>query len=380
MKNKHLFLILFLCTAYILKSQSGSRTLLFIGTYTQGKPDSGIYVYDFNSKNGHLKKLCAGSNITNPSFVTLSPNGKYLYACTETKLPREGSVSAFKIDSIHGKLSFINKQAAGGENPVYLSVHRNNSYVVNGNYNGANVSVFVANHDGSLQPYLQRIQFKDSSINLARQEASHIHATVFSPDGSYLFLPDLGADKIRVLKFDTNGKMPLNDSAQLTVKLVAGSGPRHFVFHPNQRYAYCIEELSGMVSVYSYHQGKLDSIQRIFSYSKKQETYGSSDIHISPDGRFLYASNRWTNENTISIFSIHPKNGKLSLIAHQSTYGEHPRNFTIDPSGNFLLVANQFTSNIVIFKRYKKSGRLKKMKQEIQVPSPSCLQMREYNK
>ncbi len=359
--------------------QNKTKTLLFIGTYTEGKPDFGIFIYDFNSSTGELKKLSTGENIVNPSFITISPNGQFLYACTDTKLPKHGSVTSFKIDSVNGKISFLNKQTSGGENPVYLTVAKSNRFVVNGNYTEGNVTIFKTNEDGTLNPYSQIIQFTDSSINKQRQDKSHIHATVFSQKNDFIFFPDLGADKIRAFSFDTTNSKSSVLSESYTVRSVLGSGPRHFTFHPNGKFAYCIEELSGMVSAYSYTNEKLDSIQRVFSYSKKQETYGSSDIHISPDGLFLYTSNRWENENTISIFSINQSNGKLKLVGHQSTYGDHPRNFTIDPTGKFLLVANQLTNNIVVFKRSPKTGLLTKTKFEISVPKPSCLQIRRYN-
>lgn len=192
------------------------------------------------------------------------------------------------------------------------------------------------------------------------------------------FFPDLGADKIRVFRFNPQDEQPLKPMEQNDFTAVPGSGPRHFTFHPNRRFAYCIEELSGTVSVFHYAEGKLDSIQRIFSYSKWQEEYNSADIHVSPDGLFLYASNRWDHENTISIFSINQDNGTLTLIGHQFTYGDHPRNFTLDPTGHFLIVANQVTNNIVVFKRDLKTGLLSKTGKEIKVPGPSCLQMRKY--
>jgi 6-phosphogluconolactonase len=358
--------------------QNNSKTYLFIGTYTGGKPGFGIFIYEFNSKSGKLKKVSNTENIINPSFLTVSPNGCFLYACTDTKLSNAGSVTAFKIDSITGKLSLINKQPSGGENPVYLTVHKSNKFIVNGNYSGGNVSVFTTNEDGSINPYSQVIQFMDSSVNKTRQEKAHIHSTIFSPKNDFMFFPDLGSDKIRVFKFDTTDAKPLTSIDDYLVNAVSGSGPRHFTFHPNSKFAYCIEELSGMVSVFAYNNGKLDSIQRIFSYSKTQDSYGSADIHISPDGLFLYTSNRWVGENTITIFSIGQNSGKLKLIGHQQTYGDHPRNFTIDPTGNFLLVANQVTNNIVVFKRNIKTGLLTKTENEIKIPGPSCLQMRKY--
>lgn len=374
---KKLLIILLTLITYFAFGQK-SKTYLFVGSYTDGKPDKGIYVYEFNDKTGNLKKVSTGDHITNPSFLTLSPNGNFIYACTDTKLPNKGSVSAFKFDSTAGTFTFINKQESGGENPVYLTTSKNNEFVINGNYTEGTVSVFTTNPDGSLNPFEQLIQFKGSSRNAQRQDKAHIHATVFAPDYEYVFFPDLGADKIRVFKFDPQNKEPLKAISNYDYTAVSGSGPRHFTFHPNNTFAYCIEELSGTITSFKYESGKLDSIQRIFSYSKLQAEYGSADIHISPDGLFLYASNRWDNENTISIFSINEANGKLTLIGHQSTYGDHPRNFTIDPTGNFLIVANQVTNNIVVFKRDIKTGLLTKTKKEIKVPSPSCLKMRRY--
>ncbi len=374
---KTLLIILLTTIGYCASGQL-SKTYLFVGTYTDGKPDKGIYIYEFNSKTGNLKNVFSGQNITNPSFLTLSPAGDYLYACTNTKLPEEGSVSAFKFDSINGSLTFLNKQKSGGENPVYLTTSRNNEFVINGNYTEGTVSVFKTNSDGSLNQSSQLIQFQGDGPNTRRQDKAHIHAAVFSPDFEYIFFPDLGADKIRVFKFNLQDDQPLKSIDNYDYTTVSGSGPRHFTFHPNNRFAYCIEELSGTITSFKYDSGKLDSIQRIFSYSKLQEEYNSADIHISPDGLFLYASNRWDNENTISIFSINQDNGKLTLIGHQSTFGDHPRNFTIDPTGNFLIVANQVTNNIVVFKRDFKTGLLTKTGKKIKVPRPSCLQMRKY--
>ena len=378
MKEKKTVLTILLATIGLCASGQFSKTYLFVGTYTNGKPSKGIYIYDFNSSTGNLKRVSSGRKITNPSFLTLSPAGDYLYACTETKLPKEGSVSAFKIDSINGTLTFLNKQKSGGENPVYVTTSRNNEFVINGNYTDGSVSVFKTNPDGSLNPHSQIIQFQGSGTNPRRQDKAHVHAAVFSPDFEYAFFPDLGSDKIRASTFSVNESPPLKASENHDYTAVSGSGPRHFTFHPNHHFAYCIEELSGTITSFKYERGRLDSIQRIFSYSKLQEEYNSADIHVSPDGLFLYASNRWENENTISIFAIDQEKGSLTLIGHQSTFGDHPRNFTLDPTGNFLIVANQVTNNIVVFKRDAKTGLLTKTGNEIKVPSPSCLQMRKY--
>ncbi|WP_341902537.1 lactonase family protein [Fluviicola taffensis] len=374
--NKTLAFLFFALVNFAF-SQS-TKTVLFVGTFTGDKPDSGIYIYEFNASTGNLTPVSHGSNITNPSFLTISPNGNYIYACTDTKMPDAGSVSAFRFDSISGSLTFLNKQPSGGENPVYVTTSKNNEFVINANYTAGSVSVFSTNTDGSLNPFSQLIPFKGSSINTRRQEKAHIHATVFSPDFNYLFFPDLGSDKIHVFEFDPTKKQPLKASEQLDFVAIPGSGPRHFTFHPTKPVAYCMEELSGMVSAFQVENGKLDSIQRIFSYSKLQEDYNSADIHISPDGLFLYASNRWDHENTLSIFSIDQRNGTLTLVGHQSTLGDNPRNFVIDPTGNFLIVANQVSNNLIVFKRDLKTGLLTKTQTEITVKNPSCLQMRIY--
>lgn len=372
MKYSFFILLTFIC--FITSAQPGA-TYLFAGTYTNQIPGKGIYVYKMNPKTGKLTAVGTGENITNPSYLTISPNGQYLYACTDTKMIVPGSISSFEIDSVTGAVNFINKQSSAGANPVYLAVDKSNRFIITGNYTEGNVAVCAINSNGSIKPSLQAIQFTGGSINKERQEKAHIHSVIFSPDYDYVYLPDLGSDKIRAFKFNPDNTAPLKAMDNLTVHTVPGSGPRHMVFHPNKKFAYCIEEMSGTVSAYKYNSGKLISLQRLVSTSKQAAEYSSADIHISPDGLFLYASNRI--ENTISIFSIHT-NGMLKLIGHQPTAGKVPRNFTLDPSGNFLLVANQESNTIVVFKRALKTGLLRKTGISVSIPSPSCLQMRKY--
>lgn len=367
-------LILFFLARVPVKTQP-SNTYLFIGSYTEGDVGEGIYVYRFDTLTGDLSKVYQADNLINPSFLTISSDGRYLYACTETKLDRNGSVSAFSINKKTGALSFINKQDAGGRNPVQLISDKKNRVLINSNYTDAGISIFPLRKNGGIKAYTQLLPFKGQSIISGRQEEAHIHSAVLSPDEKYLFAPDLGADRIRVLSLNKGHLEPLT---ALEISCTPGAGPRHFCFHPNGLFAYCVEELSGTVSSYSYHNGQLKLIDRDFSYSKIQETYGAADIHISPDGRFLYASNRWSEENTITIFAIDRISGTLSLLGHQTTFGDHPRSFVIDPSGNFLIVANQATGLIVVFRRDKITGLLKKTNTEIQVSLPSSLKMYSY--
>lgn len=364
-----------LLTIFLLANQLSAhaqRYYLFIGSYTT-TGSKGIYVYSFDTGNGELKYISnTDSTIINPSYLAIAPDHKHIYACTETRTANAGSVSAFSFDKATGALTFINKQPSGGDNPVYLAIDRTNKWVVNGNYTGGSVSVYGIDTTDGLLPCRQLIQHIGSGPN-KRQDKAHVHATVFAPGYDRLFVPDLGTDKIINYPFDSRGAYPIDTAGATATITVPGSGPRHFTFAPSGRYAYCVEELGGTVAAYSYTNGQLTLLQRTKSHNKRKQPFQSSDIHISPDGRFLYSSNR-LNENTLAIFSINPTDGKLTLAGHQTTYGDHPRNFIIDPSGNYLLVANQISGNIVVFKRDKQTGLLTRTG-NIAIPEPSCLQM-----
>jgi 6-phosphogluconolactonase len=257
-----------------------------------------------------------------------------------------------------------------------VTLDKSGRWLINANYTQGSISAYPVDTNGCIQPAAQIIPFSEGSINKEKQDRAHVHAAVFSPHGDYIFFPDLGADKIRCYTFSGNAAAPLIEYPQPSISAVPGSGPRHLVFHPNAHCAYCIEELSGFVQVFRYTESRLDTIQRIAAHNGRQRgDYSSADIHFSPDGRFLYVSNRGT-ENNIAIFATDSNSGKLSLVGYQSTIGDHPRNFCIDPSGKFLLVANQLTGDVVVFRRNAETGLLKYTGVRIQVPGASCVQMR----
>jgi len=369
-------LVLFITICSWLHSYS-QNTYAFFGSFNRDKNTEGIYVYELDTISGKLSKTTSYTGILNPSFLTLSPDGKYVFACTESKTKNGGSVSSFEFNRENKTLTFINKQKSGGENPVYLTTHKNGKWLVNGNYTEGSVSVYPISENGKIEPYVQNFQFSEGSINPDRQERAHIHSTVFSPNFDYLFLPDLGADKIRAYEFNPDSNEPLKTAEVPFTQTTLGSGPRHFTFHPNGKFAYCIEEMGGAVSAYSYENGKLNAIQRINTHSDKyKENFESSDVHISPDGRFLYASNRGI-ENNIAIFSIR-EDGTLKTIAYQSIKGKHPRVFGLDPSGKFLIATNAGNGNVVVFKRNPNTGLLKKVGKKITIKSVSCVQIRKY--
>ncbi|MEJ7767419.1 MAG: lactonase family protein [Chitinophagaceae bacterium] len=364
------FFLLVSCTAI-------SQTYyLFIGTYTNAG-SKGIYTYTFDASTGKAEWVSTTEGIVNPSYLAIAPNRKTLFAVTETARENAGSVSAFSFDQVNGKLTFLNKQPSGGDNPCYVTVSKNNKWVFIANYSGGSLSAFPVNADGSIQPYSQSIQHTGTGFDKKRQEKPHVHSTVISPSQDYLFTPDLGMDKVFIYKINQSSQKPLVPAKQPFVMSKPGSGPRHFAFHPNNRYAYLIEEMSGSVVAYKYKNGTLTSIQSIATHPADfKGVIGSADIHISNDGKFLYASNRG-DENTVTVFSINTETGKLTLAGIQPTMGKTPRNFIIDPSGKYLLVANQQSNNIVIFKRDLRSGLLKETGEEIKVPTPVCLQMME---
>lgn len=353
---------------------SAQNVYMFVGTYTQ-KGSKGIYVYRFNTASGKAELVSNTDSASNPSFLVLSPDKKFVYAVNETGGKKPGMVSAYGFDKSTGRLSFINQQPAGGDAPCHLAVSKDGKWVTVANYTGGNLSALGVNDDGSLKPFSQVIQHEGGSVNKQRQEKPHVHATVFSPKEDYLFTPDLGTDRINIYKFDASDNKPLSPAQPAYVSASPGNGPRHITFHPNGKFAYVIEELSGTVTGYRYNHGKLALIQNVATHPAGfKGVIGSAEVQVSPDGKFLYASNRG-DENNLAIFSINPANGKLQLKGYQPTLGKTPRHFIIDPSGNYLFAANQNTDNIVIFKRNRQTGLLQPTADQIKVSMPVCVQL-----
>jgi 6-phosphogluconolactonase len=369
MKYYFLFAVIFLLSGSISRAQ---QHYLVTGTYTGGKSE-GIYVHRFNSEDG-TASIVGHVKTSNPSFVAVSPDQQYVYAVQENGAAngKGGAIAAFSFNKQTGLLSFMNSQSTGGDHPCYVAVDKTGKWVVAGNYSSGSISVMPVLEDGSLGAAGQVIKHSGSGPDIKRQSSPHVHCTYFSADNRFLFVPDLGIDKVMIYSFDkATGK--LKPAAQPFAASAAGAGPRHISFHPSDKYAYVIEELSGTVSVFEHIKGKLRYIQRISSMAKGNTgTAGSADIHVSPSGRFLYASNR-AEANNIAIFSIDPSSGKLKLIAHQSTLGRTPRNFSIDPSGNYLLAANQNSDEIVVFKTDLQTGLLSDTGNRIAVGKPVCL-------
>lgn len=364
-----LIILSFLVMMDVVSGQSAkpaNEYYLLIGTYTTGKSE-GIYVYRFNSDDGSFQHVSTAKGIVNPSYLAVAGD-RYIYSVSESG--GGGVIAAFSFKD--GVLTKLNEQSSGGVGPCYVAVDAKRKWVAAGNYGSGSLAVLPVLPDGSLGAPVSTITHDGKSINPQRQEKAHVHATVFSPDNRFLFVPDLGMDKVMVYNFNESTGQ-LIPAIPPFVLSTPGAGPRHMDFHPSGKYAYLIEEMGGTVSVLSYDgKGKFTVVQNISSHPAGFKGFiNSADIHVSPDGKFVYASNRGES-NTIAIFSVN-KQGRLKPVGYQPTLGIKPRNFNFDPTGNYLLVANQDSDNIVIFKVDKKTGLLTALPQQISVPNPVCV-------
>lgn len=351
----------------LLSAQSYSQTYqLVIGTYTNNGKSEGIYVYDFDSKTGGTKQRSIAKGIENPSYLTISPDGRHIYSVNEAS--QNSGVSAFNYNAAKAELTFLNKKPVGAD-PCYIIADEKN--VITANYSGGNATIIRLRKDGSLGEAKQVIQHDGKSVNSDRQNNPHVHMALFTPDKQYVVINDLGTDNVHLYKYNADSP---NDvlTPHDRVAITPGAGPRHITFSKNGNFAYLLHELDAGITVFSYKDGSLKKIQetRLTSEDFAGEN-GAADIHLSPDGRFLYATNRGT-ENNITVFSV-TKDGLLKKTGQVSTLGKGPRNFVIDPTGKFLLVANQNSNEIAIFERITKDGSLKDTGRRITIGSPVCL-------
>ena len=350
-----------------------TRDIIYAGT-SSTRGSKGIYVFEFDRIQGKLMELQTVTEGSSPGFMALSPDRKMIYSIYgKGTLPDgNGSVMAFKIDRITGLLTKVNEQSAGGKGPAHISVDPKGRFAYVSNYGDGTLSVLPINTDGSLAKASDLITHSGSSVVVGRQEGPHIHSAIPSADGRFLYVSDLGIDKIMIYKVDENGKLTPAD-VPLSIS-TSGSGPRHFTIHPNGKFAYSAEELSSTVASFRVNKknGALNPIERLDMLPKGfTEKNSAADIHFSPDGKFLYASNR--GHESLVIYKANSRNGKLALVGHEATGGKHPRNFMIDKNGEFALTGNQNTDNIVIFRRDKQTGELMPTGNQVMVPAVTCL-------
>jgi 6-phosphogluconolactonase len=374
---------------------------MYVGTYTGFKyvhhsktwgvgesHSKGIYVSRFHAATGEVSEPELAAEVVNPSFLTISPNHRFLYAVSEDPLslgpPRDHSsyVSAFAIDQTTGKLRLLNTAPASGTSTCFISIDKTGKYVMMANFGSGSVSVVRVKEDGSLGELTAFIQNVGHSVDPSIQTEPHPHWIGVAPDNRYVIVSDLGLDKVLIFRFDAEtGKLSPPDPPFASV--YPGGGPRHFAFDPAGKFGYQLSEMSGMVDVYAWDpsKGTLTGVQR--AHTVLHDFFGgnhSGEIEIHPNGKFLYESNRRTQSEfvrgpeSIGVFAIDPGNGTLTPVEQVDSGGIMPRNFKIDPTGAYLFSANQLTNNIVLFKIDGTTGKLSKAGTEIKVDTPVCIQ------
>ncbi|HEY3598022.1 MAG TPA: lactonase family protein [Paraburkholderia sp.] len=352
---------------------------LLVGAYT-GPKSEGIEVYRFDTKTGTATRVSAAPTV-NPSYLAVSRDGRRVYAVNE--LPgdngpasQRGGISAFRFDAESGQLTFLNQVSSEGNDPCYLSISPDGKYLTAANYSvaadpGGSFAVFPLQADGQVGAAVLTVHHEGGGPVKGRHDNAHVHSTVFSPDGRYLFAQDLGADKLFVYRYAPDGSRALfGPTERRYVDMKAGSGPRHLVFGPDGKHAYLTSELSATVSVFRYDDGHLTPIQSVpMTKPGLKGPVDTAAIHVSPDGRFVYASNRG-DANEIVIYAVDAANGHLTEVGRQSSFGSAPREFSIDPTGQWLIVGNQNSDTAYVFRRDRESGLLEANPTRLDIGSP----------
>ncbi|WP_144966473.1 lactonase family protein [Pseudomonas sp. DE0010] len=348
---------------------------LLVGTYTDGA-SQGIYRYAFDSQAGTIRPepLQVVESVS-PSWLVLSEDKRLLFAVNETA---DGHVSAFNIAS-DGNVRLLDQLPSQGDEPTHASLSQDHRYLFVANYAvdpdpGGSLSVLPVDRQGALQPVVQQARHQASGVNPERQASAHVHSVVPSPDGQHVYASDLGADKVFVYRYDgASTNKPLTPSEPASVSLPAGSGPRHLLFDASGKHAYLTLEMHAEVVMFDVREGNLIERQRL-PLTERQEAAAKAGagLHLSADGRFLYVSNRGT-ANEIVVFSVGKQDGRLALVQRRSVEGDHPREFALDPSDRFLLVANQKSNQIKVMRRDPLTGKLGETVQTFDQPAPSDL-------
>ncbi|WP_439880319.1 lactonase family protein [Pontibacter sp. MBLB2868] len=362
----------------VVTRSAGNTSRVYVGTYAEPDNES-IFLYNLNAETGALTRMLAVKAGANPSYLALDAQQKHLYAVNETtnyEGTNSGAVSAFAVNQQTGGLTILNKVPSMGGAPCHISVDEANKVVLVANYVGGNVAAFPVQEDGKLGEAAAVQQHQGVGPNKKRQETPHAHYIGPGPDNKYAFAVDLGTDQILGYKLQRNGKVLAPVTPAVTFAAAPGAGPRHMVFHPNGRFAFVLNELNSTMTALAYNSenGTFSEVQSVATVPADfKENNQPAAVKISPDGKFLYGSNR--GHNSIVVFAIDKNTGKLTLVQHESTGGDWPRDFTIDLTGNVLLVANERSNNIVSFKIDRETGKLTNTGYEVEVHKPTCLKV-----
>lgn len=349
------------------------RLLLFIGSYAEAQ-SSGVYVYEFNQETGAMKRLDEVAGLKNPTFLNVDAAGYKLYSIAEQTLEsgdRVGAAVSFSINPETGKLTELNREVNLDATTCHIQRDSASKFVIVSSYHGGKVGLVALKQDGTLGSLMDEKQHEGHGPDPERQEGPHVHSAFFSPDERYLFVNDLGLDRIKAYTLDKEQGKLVYHGETITE---AGAGPRHLAFHPSGSLAFVINELNSTIVSYRYdaEKGKLEPIQ---SVSTLPEDFNgesiTAEIVVSPDGRFVYGSNR--GHDSIVVFAVDSESGKLSLVQHISSGGGHPRNFALTPDGSFLIAANRDSNNLVSFRVDQESGKLQPTGESAEVSKPVCV-------
>lgn len=351
------------------------KVRVYVGTYTGGV-SKGIYRLELDLATGTLTPEGEPAETVNPSFLALHPSGRYLYAVNETgtREDKGGAVSAFAVDAATGALTFLNKQPSGGAAPCHLWLDKEGHHLLVANYSSGSVAVLPIGADGRLGTATSVVESQGENPT-PRDPGTHAHSVHLDAAERFAFVADLGLDKVFVYRFDA-GKGTLTPHTPPFAPVATGAGPRHFTFDRTQKRAYVIDELDSTVTAFDHDaaRGTLTEIQAVPTLPADwKEKNSTAEVLLSPDGRFLYGSNR--GHDSIAIFAVDASTGKLTPKGHQKTLGKTPRNFAIDPTGTFLLAANQGSDSVVVFRIDAKTGGLTAVGAPFTVPKPVCLRM-----
>ncbi|MBX2820775.1 MAG: lactonase family protein [Rhodothermaceae bacterium] len=347
---------------------------LYIGTYTN-KESEGIYRALFNPASGELTDFRLAAPASNPSFLAIHPQKTHLYSVNEVtdyEGAPSGAVSAFSMQQ-GGELEHVNSQATQGGAPCYISMDAHGRWVLTANYGGGNVALFPVLENGQLSEASSLIQHEGSSVHPRRQQGPHAHCIVLDKSDRYAYAADLGIDKVMIYQLDQEQGQLIPNNPPF-VEMAPGAGPRHFAFHPDGVHAFAINELDSTITAFGFDEttGALNPISTASTLpSDFQGTNSCADIHIHPSGRHVYGSNR--GHDSIAVMEFDAPSGTLGLVATEPTQGETPRNFCLDPTGQYLLVANQQTDTIVSFSIDAETGLLSSTGHMLNAPTPVCL-------
>lgn len=350
-------------------STTGNYYLL-IGTYGP-KDTNDIYVYKFNSHTGEATFVSAIDGVYNASYQIFSPDHRFVYSVSEANGPEGGSIYSFSFDSHTGTLKELSSQPSHGKDPCYLAIDQSGKVLLVANYSSGSLGVFPLAQNGQIGAASQVIQHEGSSVNRQRQSSAHVHSAIVAPNNRDIFVADLGMDKVMTYELDPQADTLVPGNPRY-ISVTPGHGPRHMAFNPNGKFLYLIQEMGGDVTAFKYRPGKLTYLQDVSAVPEGHKKTSAAAIHFSPDGKFLYVSNR-IDLNNIVIYAVDSRSGKLTYIGKQDSGGVIPREFSITPDGNFLLVGHRGVGDIAIFKRDKQTGLITPTGARINVPRAVCL-------